>query len=106
MVGFSCDDSAARQSPLLCAPFAHVAYAEEQSRVSYVFRALTLCVCHTSVVRAMLVTFVVFHSVSLSLIRMNVYNADYVDEHPGGSAILRNAGRDSTEGFLGACVYV
>ena len=25
----------------------------------------------------------------------------YVDEHPGGSAILRNAGRDSTKGFFG-----
>ena len=25
----------------------------------------------------------------------------YVDEHPGGDAILRNAGRDSTEGFYG-----
>uniref|UniRef100_A0A7S3VL22 Cytochrome b5 heme-binding domain-containing protein n=1 Tax=Dunaliella tertiolecta TaxID=3047 RepID=A0A7S3VL22_DUNTE len=25
----------------------------------------------------------------------------YVDEHPGGESILNNAGRDSTEGFLG-----
>lgn len=26
---------------------------------------------------------------------------DYIDFHPGGEAILRNAGRDSTEGFYG-----
>ena len=27
---------------------------------------------------------------------------DYVDEHPGGEAIMNNAGRDATEGFHGA----
>ncbi len=26
---------------------------------------------------------------------------DYVDDHPGGESILRNAGGDATEGFLG-----
>lgn len=31
-----------------------------------------------------------------------VYNVTgYVDFHPGGDAILRNAGRDATEGFYG-----
>ena len=25
----------------------------------------------------------------------------YVEEHPGGELILRNAGRDSTTGFMG-----
>uniref|UniRef100_A0A0E0QIF8 Cytochrome b5 heme-binding domain-containing protein n=2 Tax=Oryza TaxID=4527 RepID=A0A0E0QIF8_ORYRU len=27
----------------------------------------------------------------------------YVEEHPGGDAILNNAGGDSTEGFFGLC---
>ncbi|KAJ1704492.1 hypothetical protein LUZ63_004271 [Rhynchospora breviuscula] len=32
----------------------------------------------------------------------NVYDVtSYVEEHPGGDAILNNAGRDSTEGFYG-----
>jgi len=29
----------------------------------------------------------------------------YVEEHPGGDAILNNAGRDSTKGFYGYAVY-
>lgn len=28
-------------------------------------------------------------------------NRSYVDEHPGGDAILNNAGGDATEGFKG-----
>ena len=36
------------------------------------------------------------------IIKGKVYDVtSYVDEHPGGDAILRNAGRDSTEGFYG-----
>ncbi|KAJ4789897.1 Cytochrome B5-like protein [Rhynchospora pubera] len=32
----------------------------------------------------------------------NVYDVtSYVEEHPGGDAILNNAGRDSTQGFYG-----
>jgi hypothetical protein len=29
----------------------------------------------------------------------------YVEEHPGGDAILNNAGADSTEGFFGLVTY-
>jgi cytochrome b involved in lipid metabolism len=33
---------------------------------------------------------------------MQVYDVtSYVNEHPGGDAILNNAGADSTKGFLG-----
>jgi hypothetical protein len=35
-----------------------------------------------------------------------VYDATpYVEEHPGGDAILNNAGADSTEGFFGLVTY-
>jgi hypothetical protein len=30
----------------------------------------------------------------------------YVEEHPGGDAILNNAGGDSTEGFFGFVTYI
>lgn len=34
--------------------------------------------------------------------RVQVYDVtEYVDIHPGADAILRNAGRDSTDGFFG-----
>lgn len=33
---------------------------------------------------------------------MQVYDVtSFVEEHPGGDAILNNAGADSTEGFFG-----
>ncbi|KAK6944909.1 Cytochrome b5-like heme/steroid binding domain [Dillenia turbinata] len=36
------------------------------------------------------------------IIKDKVYDvSSYVEEHPGGDAILRNAGDDSTEGFYG-----
>ncbi|CAD6225243.1 unnamed protein product [Miscanthus lutarioriparius] len=36
------------------------------------------------------------------IIKDKVYNVtSYVEEHPGGDAILNNAGDDSTEGFFG-----
>ncbi|KAL6846342.1 hypothetical protein ACP4OV_023790 [Aristida adscensionis] len=37
------------------------------------------------------------------IIKDKVYDVtSYVEEHPGGDAILNNAGDDSTEGFFGA----
>ncbi|KAL6900636.1 hypothetical protein ACP4OV_005312 [Aristida adscensionis] len=37
------------------------------------------------------------------IIKDKVYDVtSYVEEHPGGDAILNNAGGDSTEGFFGA----
>lgn len=37
------------------------------------------------------------------IIKGKVYNlTDYVALHPGGEALLRNGGRDSTEGFSGS----
>ncbi|KAJ4749162.1 Cytochrome B5-like protein [Rhynchospora pubera] len=36
------------------------------------------------------------------IVKHKVYDVtSYVEEHPGGDAILNNAGRDSTEGFYG-----
>lgn len=36
------------------------------------------------------------------IVEGKVYDVtDYIDEHPGGDAILNNAGRDSTVGFKG-----
>jgi cytochrome b involved in lipid metabolism len=36
------------------------------------------------------------------IVKDKVYDVTpYVEEHPGGDAILNNAGRDSTEGFYG-----
>ncbi|KAJ3709361.1 hypothetical protein LUZ61_013066 [Rhynchospora tenuis] len=36
------------------------------------------------------------------IVKDKVYDVtSYVEEHPGGDAILNNAGRDSTEGFYG-----
>ena len=36
------------------------------------------------------------------ILKGKVYDVTpYVNEHPGGAAILRNAGGDSTEGFFG-----
>ena len=36
------------------------------------------------------------------MIEGKVYDvSEYVDEHPGGDAILNNAGEDATEGFKG-----
>ncbi|XP_051228713.1 cytochrome B5-like protein isoform X2 [Lolium perenne] len=36
------------------------------------------------------------------IIKDKVYDVtSYVEEHPGGDAILNNAGADSTEGFFG-----
>ncbi|CAI6010526.1 unnamed protein product, partial [Closterium sp. NIES-65] len=36
------------------------------------------------------------------IIKNKVYDlTSYVDEHPGGDAILNNAGGDATEGFYG-----
>ena len=36
------------------------------------------------------------------IIKGKVYDVtSYVEEHPGGLAIMNNAGRDSTEGFYG-----
>ena len=78
---------------------------QRSTHVSH-FRALTLCgLCDARSVCRVSHTHTHTHSLSLS-IRVNTPNIDYVDEHPGGSSILRNAGRDSTEGFLGACVCV
>lgn len=38
---------------------------------------------------------------------MQIYDVTpYVEEHPGGDAILNNAGRDSTEGFYGYILAV
>lgn len=37
------------------------------------------------------------------IIKDKVYDfTDYISLHPGGEAILRNAGRDSTKGFSGS----
>ena len=36
------------------------------------------------------------------ILKGKVYDVTpYIEEHPGGNAILRNAGHDSTEGFYG-----
>jgi cytochrome b involved in lipid metabolism len=36
---------------------------------------------------------------------IKVYDVtSYVEEHPGGDAILNNAGDDSTEGFFGLVI--
>lgn len=36
------------------------------------------------------------------ILKGKVYDVTpYINEHPGGTAILRNAGHDSTEGFFG-----
>ncbi|KMZ64026.1 cytochrome B5-like protein [Zostera marina] len=36
------------------------------------------------------------------IVKDQVYDVtSYVEEHPGGDSILKNAGRDSTEGFFG-----
>ncbi|KAJ4782967.1 Cytochrome B5-like protein [Rhynchospora pubera] len=36
------------------------------------------------------------------IVKHKVYDVtSYVEEHPGGDAILNNAGRDSTQGFYG-----
>jgi len=38
---------------------------------------------------------------------LQVYDVTpYVEEHPGGDAILNNAGRDSTAGFYGYAIFL
>lgn len=42
----------------------------------------------------------------LLFVIIQVYDVTaYVEEHPGGDAILNNAGDDSTDGFFGFVTY-